>query len=92
MRTDADLPASVETEPAPELDEPSADLPRTRRKSRLQRKREHARRGLLGAILVCAVVPTVLVLSLWRSLTEPFGFDGSGGPTTSPIRGTGSRP
>jgi len=74
MTTDAPVPpAPVETAPAPA---PGVDASPTRREARNQRRRrERSWRGLLGAILVCAAVPTAVALSLWNNLTEPFGFN-----------------
>ena len=74
MTTDAPVPpAPVET-PAPA--HPVLDASPTRRQARNQRRRgKRSWRGLCGAILVCAAVPTAVVLSLWSNLTEPFGFN-----------------
>ena len=40
-----------------------------------RRARRRSRRGLVGAILICAGVPSAVVLSLWSNLTEPFWFN-----------------
>jgi len=79
MRTD------IPTSPAPIDHELGADIhlvdlvpgsssvrpvPRTQR-----RARQRERRGLLGAVLICALVPSAIVLTLWRNLTEPFWFN-----------------
>jgi len=36
---------------------------------------QRERRGLQVAVLLCAVVPSAIVFSLWRNLTEPFWFN-----------------
>ena len=47
------------------------------RVSRVQRRASQPRgnRSLLAAIVVCAVVPSAVVVTLWQNLTEPFWFN-----------------
>ena len=39
------------------------------------RAEQRERRGLRVAVLLCAVLPSAIVLTLWRNLTEPFWFN-----------------
>ncbi len=79
MRTDIPTPpASVDGELGADMHTAHRDLDSSpvRHESRTQRRAaQRARRGLLVAVLICALAPSAIVLSLWRNLTEPFWFN-----------------
>ena len=79
MRTDTPTsPAPVDDEPGEDIDTAEPDLGSSpvRRVPRAERRAaQRERRGLLVAVLLCALVPSAVVLTLWRNLTEPFWFN-----------------
>jgi hypothetical protein len=40
-----------------------------------RRKLRRARRSLAASVLICAAVPTAVLISLWSNLTEPFWYN-----------------
>jgi len=53
--------------------EPHSEGRAARTQRRVDRRRQ--RRRLAAAIVACAVVPSIVVVSLWDNLTEPFWFN-----------------
>ena len=78
MRTDTPTsPAPVDDEPGEDIDTAEPDLGSSPVGASLERSggRRSRARGLLVAVLLCALVPSAVVLTLWRNLTEPFWFN-----------------
>ena len=77
MTTETEIPQPhVHAWLGPGVDGAEPDCPPQQRESRMQRReRKRSRQGLLTAVLICAIVPSAIVLTLWRNLNEPFWFN-----------------